>query len=115
VDAVMIGLPDALPGLIPDSEMIRPAAPEVIDEWPPLFRDLPLTEMEKKVYGEDAARCPETGFVWEAGTGANSRRQQTAQFKANLCNREWVLHYLRTDPQAGVRHPKLLEYYRSQL
>jgi hypothetical protein len=82
--------------------------------WPPVFRGVPLTDYEKSVYGSDAERCEQTGFCFESGLGAYPKAEQTKRFKANLLNREWVLDYLRCDPQAATRHPKLAATYRSQ-
>jgi hypothetical protein len=83
--------------------------------WPPVFRGVPLTDYEKRVYGEDAQRCAYTGFIFERGHGALSLEAQTANFKANLLNPDWCLLYLRSDPHAQDRHPKLYEHYKSRL
>ena len=108
-------IPGALPGALPDTVTIHPAAPEDVAEWPPVFRGVPLTEYEKRVYGEDAERCEQTGFIFERGSGALSKEVQRAQFKANLTNREWCLFYLRSDPHAQTRHPALWKHYKDDL
>lgn len=87
----------------------------LINEWPPVFRGVPLTSYEKRIYGDDAERCEETGFIFEAGSGALPKAEQTANFKANLLNPEWCLSYLRSDPHAQTRHPKVFEHYHSRL
>jgi hypothetical protein len=102
----VIELPQALP---PQAELVTLAADK---PWPPVFRGVAPTEYEKKIYGADAERCEQTGFIFELGSGALRKEVQTAQFKANLLNPEWARGYFRSDPNAGARHPKLLVHYR---
>jgi hypothetical protein len=40
----------------------------------------PATLTEAHMFGHDAERCPETGRMFEQGSGALSREQQTANF-----------------------------------
>jgi hypothetical protein len=114
-----MALPQKLPEALPDSETTAPdskpfdAVEHQQDErWPPLFHDVPLTEDEKRVYGSDAERCEETGFIFERGSGALTRPQQTKLFKERLCNPVWVREYFRSDPNAARRYPKLERHYR---
>jgi hypothetical protein len=77
------------------------------EEWPHAYADLPLTKAEQQVYGSDAERCPETGFIYECGIGAVSRAEQTKQFKAQLNDPQFIECYLRHDPAALALHPEL--------
>ncbi|MCG2639659.1 MULTISPECIES: hypothetical protein [Bradyrhizobium] len=82
--------------------------------WPPVFRGVPLTDAEKRVYGAEAERCEITGFIFECGIGAAPKEVQTERFKANLRDPKWVVDYLRSDPQACVRHPALYGAFKSK-
>jgi hypothetical protein len=42
--------------------------------------EAPLTEFEKNIFGDDAARDPVTGNVFEQGSGALDREVQAEQF-----------------------------------
>jgi hypothetical protein len=104
-----------LPGDLGDiaSSEIATSAEWWNDPWPEQehFRNMPLLPDEAKIHGAAAERCPETGFIWERGSGSASKVQQTAACKRNLCNRDWCIAYLRTDPHAGYRHPGLHKHY----
>ena len=69
----------------------------------------PLLPVEIAIYGAGAEVDPESGFVFETGSGAHPRHIQTALHKANLANPEWVAAYKFADPHARIRHPELFE------
>jgi hypothetical protein len=69
----------------------------------------PLTVTEQLIFGADAERCPETGFIFESGSGAHPRSVQTALFKRNLADSDWVAKYKASDPHARILHPELFE------
>lgn len=68
-----------------------------------------LSKYEATVFGADAEICAETGFVFECGAGSHPKHIQTAVFKRQLADREWVRQYKLRDPHARERHPHLFE------
>lgn len=74
-----------------------------------LAEPLPLLDADKRMHGADAERCSETGFVFERGSGALPKAQQTALFKQNLADPLWVEKYKANDPHARIRHPELFK------
>jgi hypothetical protein len=108
---------DDLPGRLPGSHSATEldSAPGDWDRpWPPVYKDVPPTELEKKMFGHDCERCPETGMIWEQGSGCLSKAEQTAVFKQQLNDPTWCRVYLTSDPSAATRHPKLLAFYKQR-
>jgi hypothetical protein len=68
-----------------------------------------LLPIEIAQFGADAEVCPETGFVFERGSGALTKPEQTAMFRRQLADPNWVADYMRSDPMARIRHPQLFE------
>jgi hypothetical protein len=68
-----------------------------------------LLPAEIRIFGADAEVCPETNFVFERGSGALSKAEQTALYKKRLTIPSLVAEYISSDLHAQIRHPELFK------
>ncbi len=72
----------------------------------------PLLPAERQVFGEAAEVCEQTNFAYQNGSGAQSKAEQTAEFKKRLSDPLWVAAYCASDPNAEERHPDLFDHQK---